>query len=79
MEGWIQDLGARRAWRERGVFPLLLCKAMQAFHEQGLEYATLGIDTEDPTGELLDLYEHLGFIAVKRYITFEKPLEGWCL
>ncbi len=78
-EGWIQDLGARRAWRERGVFPLLLCKAMQAFHEQGLEYATLGIDTEDPTGELLDLYEHLGFIAVKRYITFEKPLEGWCL
>jgi len=71
-EGWIQDLGVRRGWRKRGVASALLCASMRAFKAEGLDYAMLGVDTENPTGALR-LYERLGFIPVKRFINFEKP------
>jgi ribosomal protein S18 acetylase RimI-like enzyme len=71
-EGWIQDLGVRRAWRKRGVASALLCASMRAFKADGLAYAMLGVDTENPTGALR-LYERLGFAPDKRFITFEKP------
>jgi ribosomal protein S18 acetylase RimI-like enzyme len=71
-EGWIQDLGVRRAWRKRGVASALLCQSMRAFKAEGLDYAMLGVDTENPTGALR-LYERLGFAQVKRFIAFEKP------
>jgi ribosomal protein S18 acetylase RimI-like enzyme len=71
-EGWIQDLGVRRAWRKRGVASALLCESMRAFKADGLDCAMLGVDAENPTGAL-GLYQRLGFVAVKRFINFEKP------
>jgi ribosomal protein S18 acetylase RimI-like enzyme len=70
-EGWIGDLGVRRAWRRRGIATALLCASMQAFCAAGLAYATLGVDTENLTGALR-LYERLGFVADRRSIAFEK-------
>jgi ribosomal protein S18 acetylase RimI-like enzyme len=72
-EGWIQALGVRRAWRKRGVATALLCQSMRAFKAAGLDYATLGVDTQNLTGAL-QLYERLGFVAFKRGITFDKPV-----
>ncbi len=73
-EGWVSELGVLRAWRKRGVAAALLCRAMQAFKDDGPEYAALGVDSENPTGALR-LYEKLGFGVSKRFITFARPVE----
>lgn len=72
-QGWIAELAVRRPWRKRGVASALLCESMRAFKAEGLDCATLGVDTENPTGAL-GLYEGLGFAAVKRFIVFDKPV-----
>jgi len=65
----------RRLWRKCGVASALMCQSMRAMKADGLDYATLGVDTQNPTGAL-GLYERLGFVAVKRMINFEKPIGG---
>jgi ribosomal protein S18 acetylase RimI-like enzyme len=72
-EGWVAELAVRRAWRKRGVATALLCATMRAFKAEGLDFATLGVDTENPSGALR-LYERVGFRPVKRFIQFEKPV-----
>jgi ribosomal protein S18 acetylase RimI-like enzyme len=72
-EGTIGDLAVRRAWRKRGIASALICESMRLFRADGLDYAELGVDTENPTGAL-GLYEKLGFTPVKRFIMFDKPL-----
>ncbi len=72
-EGWVAELGTRRSWRKRGVASALLCEAMRAFQAQGLDYATLGVDTQNPSGAL-GLYEGLGFAPIKRFIVFAKAV-----
>jgi len=70
-EGWIGDLGVRRPWRKRGLATAMLCESMRAFKAEGLDYAALGVDTENPTGAL-GLYEKLGFVAFRRMIVFDR-------
>jgi ribosomal protein S18 acetylase RimI-like enzyme len=72
-EGWVAELAVRRPWRRRGVASALLCETMRAFKAEGLDYATLGVDTENLSGAL-GLYEGLGFVAVRRFIAFEKRI-----
>jgi ribosomal protein S18 acetylase RimI-like enzyme len=47
---------------------------MGAMKADGLEYAGLGVDTENTTGAVR-IYEKLGFKPVQRGITFSKPYE----
>lgn len=70
-EGWVAELAVRRPWRKRGVATALLYESMRAFRAEGLDYTTLGVDTENPSGALR-LYEGVGFKPVKRFIQFEK-------
>ena len=72
-EGWVAELAVRRAWRNRGAATALLCESMRAFKADGLDYASLGVDTENPSGALR-LYESLGFRPVKRFIQFSRPI-----
>lgn len=72
-EGWIQELAVRQPWRKRGIATALLCTSLQAFKQVGLAYAGLGVDTENLTGALR-IYERLGFVAIKRSITFSKTV-----
>ena len=74
-EGWIGDLAVRRPWRKRGVATALLNHAMRAFAASGLTYATLGVDTENPTGAL-GVYERVGFTPRKRTIAYGKYMDG---
>jgi ribosomal protein S18 acetylase RimI-like enzyme len=74
-EGWVAELGVRRAWRRRGVASALLCEAMRAFRAAGLDYAGLTVDTENPTGALR-VYETQGFVVYKRLVTFGKPFSA---
>jgi ribosomal protein S18 acetylase RimI-like enzyme len=70
-EGRIRDVGVLRSWRRRGVATALVCEAMRRFRAAGLDTASLGVDTENPTGAL-GIYERLGFEAVRQFVTFEK-------
>ena len=72
-EGWIAELGVRRPWRQQGIATSLLCESMRLFKEAGLEYAGLGVDTENTTGALR-IYERLGFQAVRRFVTYSRPV-----
>jgi len=74
-EGWVGDLGVRRPWRRRGLATALLCESMRLFKAEGLDYATLGVDTENPTGAL-GVYERVGFAPVRRMVAFDKPLKS---
>ena len=73
-EGMIGELGTRQPWRKRGIASALVCASMRAFKAAGLDYAGLGVDVDSPTGAL-GLYERLGFTAIKRSITFSKPVD----
>jgi mycothiol synthase len=69
-EGWIQELGVIRQWRKKGVATALLCAAMQAFQQVGLDYAGLDVDTENLSGALR-IYERLGFYPIQRVIFYQ--------
>ncbi|HLF27172.1 MAG TPA: GNAT family N-acetyltransferase [Anaerolineae bacterium] len=72
-EGVIAELAVRRPWRKRGVATALLCQSMRAFKAEGLDYAMLGVDTENLSGALR-LYESIGFRPHQRIISFDKPV-----
>jgi ribosomal protein S18 acetylase RimI-like enzyme len=71
--GWIQSLGTRRAWRKRGLASSLLVESMRAFLAEGLQFATLRVDAENPTGAL-GLYERLGFVTFRQTVAYAKEL-----
>ena len=73
-EGWIGQLGVRRPWRRRGVATALLLRSMAAFRAAGLDTASLGVDTENPTGAV-GVYERVGFRPWKRFVRLAKALE----
>lgn len=58
--GYTELLGVRRAWRGHGVASALLLAAMRAYRADGMQYAELGVDTENPSGAH-GLYARLGY------------------
>ncbi len=73
-QGWVRELGTRRPWRRQGIASALLTISMRALQTAGLDYAVLGVDTENPTGAL-GIYERLGFEPFRRFISYRKPIE----
>jgi mycothiol synthase len=61
--GYTGTLGVRRAYRRRGVAPALLAASMAAFRDDGMQYAELDVDSENPSGAL-GLYSRLGYEVV---------------
>jgi mycothiol synthase len=74
LEGWVQEVAVRRGWRGKGIATALLCASMQAFKASGLQFAGLGVDTENLTGALR-IYERLEFEVIQRFITFLKRID----
>lgn len=72
-EGWTHQLGVRRAWRGRGVAKALLAATADAFVGEGLEYATLDVDAENPTGALA-LYEGAGYTRARTRVAWSRPV-----
>jgi ribosomal protein S18 acetylase RimI-like enzyme len=73
-EGWIEQVGTARAHRGRGLAAALIQSAMAAFASSGIEYATLEVDTENPTGAHA-LYTGLGFERVRGYVDYTKVVD----
>jgi ribosomal protein S18 acetylase RimI-like enzyme len=73
-EGWIEQVGTARAHRGRGLAAALIQSAMAVFASSGIEYATLEVDTENPTGAH-GLYTGLGFERVRGYVDYTKVVK----
>jgi ribosomal protein S18 acetylase RimI-like enzyme len=69
----IRDVAVLRPWRKRGVASALISASMSHMRFAGLDYATLGVDMDNPTGAL-GVYEKLGFVPVRRFISYAKPV-----
>ena len=74
-EGWVHVLGVRRAHRKQGLGRALLLTGMKALQDEGMQWAMLGVDTENLTGALR-LYEGAGFQPAKRSAAFRKLIRS---
>ncbi|MCZ7534121.1 MAG: GNAT family N-acetyltransferase [Acidimicrobiia bacterium] len=73
-EGWIEGVGTARSHRGRGLASFLITESMKAFRDSGLDYATLGVDSENPTGAV-GLYRRLGFEKVRGFVEYTKTVD----
>jgi mycothiol synthase len=71
--GWIASIGARAAWRRRGIGLALLHHALGEFWRRGVRSVGLGVDAQNPTGATR-LYERAGMHVVFEAIVYEKEL-----
>ena len=70
-EGWIEQVGTKRAHRGQRLAGSLIQTAMGRLASDGLEYATLEVDTENPSGAH-GLYARLGFDRVRGYVDYTR-------
>lgn len=69
-DAWIDNLGTLPEWRGRGVASALIAASLHAFAAEGLTHASIGVDSENPSGAVR-LYRSLGFEPNLRLVTFE--------
>jgi ribosomal protein S18 acetylase RimI-like enzyme len=63
-----------RPYRGKGLAKALVTQSMLMLREMGMEYANLGVDTENLSGAIR-LYEGLGYETIKTYTIYGKDLE----
>jgi ribosomal protein S18 acetylase RimI-like enzyme len=62
-------------WRGRGVATQLLVGALESYRYEGLDYAALGVDSDNPTGAYR-LYESLGFVPWRQTVTYQRVVSA---
>jgi mycothiol synthase len=72
-EGWVFVLAVRRPYRKKGLGRALLLDGITILQQEGMEWAMLGVDTENLTGALR-LYRGVGFRPVRTYAAFRKTV-----
>lgn len=72
-QGWTSKLGVRAPWRGTGLAKALLARSMQAFAADGMQYAGLDVDSDNPSGAY-GLYESLGYEMRHRATHWTKDL-----
>lgn len=68
-EGYIDMLGVRQEWRNRGIATALVAHAMRTYAADGIEYAAVGVDAAAPS-KSYGLFSHLGFEAIRSSTMF---------
>jgi mycothiol synthase len=71
---YVAGVSVRRPWRRRGLARALLAGSLVAAREAGFTSASLGVDTDSPTGAT-DLYRSLGFAPERTFTAWRKPME----
>ena len=71
--GHTETIFVRRPWRKQGIARALIARSLRLLKETGLEFATLDVDSENPSGALR-LYESVGYKCDKRFAFYRKPL-----
>lgn len=69
-DAWIDNLGTLPEWRGRGIASLLIAHSLAAFAADGLTHASIGVDSDSPTGAAR-LYRSLGFEPEQRSVTYQ--------
>ncbi|HEX5849035.1 MAG TPA: GNAT family N-acetyltransferase [Rubrobacter sp.] len=72
-EGWIEVVGVRRPWRNRGLGLALLRHALTEYHRRGIQKVALSVDAESITGAPR-LYGRAGMSVRESYIIYLKEL-----
>lgn len=72
-EIYVGQVGTVRSHRGRGLAAVALTALMTQAAEAGFKRASLGVDTQNPTGAL-SLYERLGFQQHNQWTTYRLPL-----
>ncbi len=72
-EGWIQVVGVRRPWRNRGLGLALLRHALAAYQRRGVHKVALSVDAESITGAPR-LYGRAGMRVRESYAIYLKEL-----
>jgi len=70
---YVASVSVRRPWRRRGLARALLASSLVGAREAGYTSASLGVDTDSPTGAT-DLYRSLGFAPERTFTAYRKPL-----
>lgn len=70
---YVASVSVRRPWRRRGLARALLSSSLVAAREAGFTSASLGVDSDSPTGATA-LYESLGFAPFLTFTAWRKPL-----
>lgn len=68
-EGYIDMLGVRQAWRNRGIATALVAHAMGVYAADGIEYAAVGVDAAAPS-KTYGLFSALDFEAIRSSTMF---------
>ena len=74
LRGEVAELSVRRPWRKRGLGRALLIASLRALRERGQTEASIGVDSENPSGALR-LYESAGFQIIEHAMVFNKAFE----
>ena len=72
---YVAGVSVRRGWRRRGLARALLASSLVGAREAGYTSASLGVDTNSPTGAT-DLYRSLGFEPERTFTTYRKGLRA---
>lgn len=72
-DAWVRGLGTLPDWRGRGVASGLLVTVMRAMAAEGFSHASLGVDSDSPTGATR-LYAAHGFAHVRTTISWHRPV-----
>ncbi len=70
----MNEIGTRRAWRRRGLAGSLLADVMMAAAADGQQRATLGVDSDSPTGAV-SIYRQAGFEIVSSWTSYRRLLD----
>ena len=70
-DAWIGQLGVLRHWRGRGLATALLVRSMARFRDARMEAASLGVDTQNPTGAVA-LYDRVGFTVNRHFVRLRR-------
>jgi mycothiol synthase len=70
---YVSMVSVRRRWRRRGLARALLASSLVGARDAGFTSASLGVDTDSPTGAT-DLYRSLGFEPQRTFTNWRKPL-----
>jgi ribosomal protein S18 acetylase RimI-like enzyme len=70
---YVSGVSVRRPWRRRGLARALLAGSLVGAREMGSTSASLGVDTDSPTGAT-DLYRSLGFEPERTFVAWRKPM-----
>ncbi len=69
-DAWVATLGTLREWRGKGLGSALIATALHAYAAAGMTHASIGVDSENPTGAA-QLYRKLGFEPSTRMIVHQ--------